>query len=174
MALKLNKANAMLSKLRYGLGTKTLRPVYYAVFESMLHLFRYKTLIFKRFHLLQKKSLRIMFFQNRNFQTGPLLQTSKILKTFNKAAFKNCIFIRKSLKGLLRSIFNNWFKFSFEPHSHDTRWSNLSYLKITSYHTKTYDRYQCFWIQYMFGTTYKVSIKMLYFSNWEQINWKRH
>ena len=121
VALKLNKANAMLSKLRYGLGTKTLRTVYYAVFEFMLHLFRYKTLIFKRFHLLQKKSLRIMFFQNRNFQTGPLLQTSKILKTFNKAAFKNCIFIRKSLKGLLRSIFNNWFKFSFEPHSNDTR-----------------------------------------------------
>ena len=45
MALKLNKANAMLSKLRHGLGTKTLKPVYYAVFESMLHLFRYKTLI---------------------------------------------------------------------------------------------------------------------------------
>ena len=33
-ALKLNKANAMLSKLRHVLDIKTLRSVYYAIFES--------------------------------------------------------------------------------------------------------------------------------------------
>ena len=148
MALKLNKANAMLSKLRHTLDSKTLRSVYYAIFESHLC---YASLVWaqntnsvKRLHLLQKKSLRIMFFQSRNSHTVPLFKVSKILKSFDKAALENCIFINKSLKGLLPSIFNNWFKFSFEPHSHDTRWSNLSYLKIISYHTKTYDRYQCF------------------------------
>ena len=36
-ALKLNKANAMLSKLRFTLDIKTLRSVYYAIFESHLH-----------------------------------------------------------------------------------------------------------------------------------------
>ena len=36
VALKLNKANAMLSKLRHVLDIKTLRSVYYAVFESHL------------------------------------------------------------------------------------------------------------------------------------------
>ena len=36
VALKLNKANAMLSKLRHVLDIKTLRSVYYAIFESHL------------------------------------------------------------------------------------------------------------------------------------------
>ena len=69
---------------------------------------------------------------------------SKILKSFDKTALENCIFISKSIKGLLPTIFNNWFKFSFETHSHDTRWSNLGYLEIPSYHTKTYGRYSMF------------------------------
>ena len=34
VAVKLNKANAMLSKLRHVLDIKTLRSVYYAIFES--------------------------------------------------------------------------------------------------------------------------------------------
>ena len=74
-----------------------------------------------------------MFFQSRTSHTGPLFKVSKILKSFDKAAHENCNFINKSLKRLLPSVFNNWFKFSFEPHSHDTRWSNLGYLKIPSY-----------------------------------------
>ena len=112
---------------------------------AMLHLFGHKTLIqLKRLHLVQKKSLRIMFFQSRYSHTGPLFKVSKILKSFDKTALENCIFISKSLKGLLPSIFNNWFKFSFESHSHDTGWSNLGYLKIHSYHTKTYGRYSMF------------------------------
>ena len=85
-----------------------------------------------------------MFFQSRNSHAGPLFKMSKILKSFDKTALENCIFISKSIKGLLPSIFNNWFKFSFETHSHDTRWSNLGYLKIPSYHTKTYGRYSMF------------------------------
>ena len=140
--------NAMLSKLRHVLDIKTLRSVYYAIFESHLC---YASLVWaqntnsvKRLHLLQKKSLRIMFFQSRNSHTVPLFKVSKILKSFDKAALENCIFINKSLKGLLPSIFNNWFKFSFESHSHDTKQSNLGYLKIPSYRTKTYGRHSMF------------------------------
>ena len=36
VTLKLNKANAMLSKLRHVLDIKTLRSVYYAIFEPHL------------------------------------------------------------------------------------------------------------------------------------------
>ena len=136
VALKLNKVNATLSKLRHVLDIKTLRSVYYAIFESHLC---YASLVWaqntnsvKRLHLLQKKSLIIMFFQSRNSHTGPLSKVSKILKSFDKTALENCIFISKSLKGLLPSIFNNCFKFSFESHSHDKRWLNLGYLKIPS------------------------------------------
>ena len=140
VALMPNKANAMLSKLRHVLDIKTLRSVYYAIFESRLCyaslLWAQNTNSVTRLHLLQKNSLRIMFFQSRNSHAGSLFKVSKILKSFDKTALENCIFISKSLKGLFSSIF----KFSFESYSHDTRWSNLGYLKIPSYHTKTYDR----------------------------------
>ena len=92
-------------------------------------------------HLLQKKFLRITFFQNKNSHTGSLLKVPKILKPFDKTALENCIFISKSLKGLLPCIFNNWFKFSFQSQFHDTRWSNVGHLKIPFYCTKTYGRY---------------------------------
>ena len=148
VALKLNKANAILSKLKHVLDIKTLRSVYYAIFESHLC---YVSLVWaqnnnsvKRLHLLQKKFLRIMFFQGRNSHTDPLFKMSKILKSFDKTAPENCIFISKSLKGFLSSISSNWFKFSFETHSHDTRWSNLGYLTIPSYHTKIYGKYSMF------------------------------
>ena len=125
-----------------------MRSVYYAIFESHLC---YASLVWaqntnsvKRLHLLQKKSLRITLFQSRNSHTGPFFKVSKILKSFDKTALENCIFISKSLKVLLPSIFNNWFNFSFESHSHDTRLSNLGYLKIPSYHSKTYGRYSMF------------------------------
>ena len=36
MAVKLNKENAMLSILRYALNIKILRPVCYAIFESII------------------------------------------------------------------------------------------------------------------------------------------
>ena len=146
VALKLNNASAMLSKLRHVLDIKTLRSVYYAIIEPHLC---YASLVWaqntnsvKRLHLLEKKFLRLMFVKSRNSHTGPLFKLSKILKSFDKTALENCIFISKSLKRLLPSIFNNWFKFSFETHSHDNRWSNLGYLKIPSYHTKTYGRSQ--------------------------------
>ena len=147
VVLKLSKANAMLSKLRHVLDIKTLRSVYYAIFEPHLC---YASLVWeqntnsvKRLHLLQKKSHRLMFFRSRNSHAGTLFKVSKILKSFDMTALENYIFISKSLKGLLPSIFNNWFKFSFETHSHDTRWSNLGYLKIPSYYIKHTVDIQC-------------------------------
>ena len=149
VALKLSKANAMLSKLRHLLDVKTLRSVYNAILESHLCyaslLWAQNTNSVKRLHL-QKKSLKIMFFQSRNFHTGSLFKVYKILKSFDKTALGNCIFIRKSLKELLPAIFNNWLSFFFLSHTlmHDTRWSNLGYLKIPSYRNKTYGRYSVF------------------------------
>ena len=69
-----------------------------------------------------------------------------VVKTFGilqspSTALEICNFISKSLKGLLPSVFNSRFKFSLESHSYDTRWSDLGYLKISSYWTKTCDRY---------------------------------
>ena len=90
-----------------------LSPIY-----AMLRLFGHKTLVqLKSFTYYRKKSLRIMFFRSRNSHTGPSFKVSNILKSFDNTVLKNCIFISKSLKGLLPSIFNNWFKLSFLSHS---------------------------------------------------------
>ena len=82
-----------------------------------------------------------MFFQSKNSHTGPLFKQSEIRKSFDKTALENYIFISKSLKGLLPSVFNNWFKFYSQSHSYETSWVSLDYLEIPSYRTKTYGRY---------------------------------
>ena len=105
VALKLNKVNAMLSKLRHVLDM--LSCLCYASLT-----WAQNTNSVKSLRLLQKKPLKIMFFQSANSHTYPLFKVSKILKSFDKTALENCIFNSKSLKGLLPSIFNNWFTLS--------------------------------------------------------------
>ena len=90
-----------LFKLRYVLDKKSLKSVYYAIFESNLCYFSLvwaqNTNSNKRVHMLQKRSLRIMFFQGRNSYTGSLFKDYKILKSFDKTALEKWIFISKSL-----------------------------------------------------------------------------
>ena len=78
----------MLSKLKHVLDIKTLRSVYYSIFEShlcyALLVWAQNTNSIERLNLLQKKALRVMFFQNRNSHTGPLFKVSIILKSCDK------------------------------------------------------------------------------------------
>ena len=79
--------------------------LYVSFTYAILHLVRRKIQL-KGF-TYYRKNLKIMFFRSRNSHTGPLFKMSKILKSFNKAALGNRIFISKSLKVLLPSIFYN-------------------------------------------------------------------
>ena len=82
-------------------------------------------------HLLHKKSL----FESGNSHTGPLFRDSKFLSPLMKTAFDNCIFISKSLEGLLQlnlAASSNFHLCYF----HYTRWANLGYLQISYYQTK--------------------------------------
>ena len=88
-----------------------MRSVYYAIFESHLSyvsiVWTQNTNSVKRHHLLQKKYLRIMFFQSfQNFHQGLSFKVSKILKSFDKTGHVNCIFLANLSKGycLLFSI----------------------------------------------------------------------
>ena len=118
MAIKINKVNAMLFNLR--LYNKTLMSGYYAIFKSYICcaflVWPQNTNSVKILLLLQKITLKIMFFQNKNFQVGPLFRNYEILNCFDKTALQNCLFISKSLKA---SVFSSWFIFSSEAHSHD-------------------------------------------------------
>ena len=110
-AVKLNRANAMLSKVRHFVHKKTLKSIYHAIFES--HLF-YSCLVWaqninsiKRLYILQKKSLRFMYLLNRNAHTTPLFKDSNILKFPDKIALENCIFIKNYFNQTLPTPFKN-------------------------------------------------------------------
>lgn len=61
--------------------------------------------------------------------------------TSYKTALENCIVISNFLNGLLSSVFDSWFKFSFDSHSYNTRWPNRGYLKMLFYQNNNYGRY---------------------------------
>ena len=142
ISTKLDKANALLSKIRYFVYQKVLKAIYHAIFES--HLYS-SSLVWaqnfnstKRLFILQKKALRLMFFLRREAHTNPLFKDFNILKFHDKIALENCIFIHKSFKQQLPQPFDNWFGLSSNFHTHYTRWSNLGCLNVPSHRTKLY------------------------------------
>ena len=135
----------MLSKIRHYVDRPTLKSIYHAIFESHLY---YSSLVWsqnsnsiKRLYILQKKALRIMYFQERNAHTGPLFKDLGILKLFDKVSLENCKLISKSLRKELPAVLNNCFTLSSNVHNHYTRLSNLGLLNVPSHNTKTYGRY---------------------------------
>ena len=73
--------------------------------------------IIQRIVILQKKAIRIINFQPRNFHTSPLFKQNSILKFQDKICLENISFVSRSLNNLLPSIFNTWFSFSSDQHS---------------------------------------------------------
>ena len=111
VAVKLNRANAMLPKVRHFVHKKTLKSIYHAISESQLF---YSCLVWaqnfnsiKRLYILQKKSLRLMYFLNRNAHTTPLFKNSNILKFPDKTALEKCIFIKNYFNQTLPTPFKN-------------------------------------------------------------------
>ena len=144
ISTKLNKANAILSKVRHFVDQETLKAIYHAIFESHLY---YSSLVWtqnfnstKRLFILQKKALRLMFFLTRKAHTNPLFKDFIILKFHDKVALENFIFINKSFKQQLPQPFDNWFGLSSNFQTHDRRWSNLGCLNVPSDRTKLYGR----------------------------------
>ena len=114
VAIKLNKTNAILSRVRHYVNIKTFpiyhkKLIYHAIFESHLSYassVRVQNSSFvKRLYILKKKSLRLMInFPNRNTHTGPLSKNLKMLKFRGKVANEYCILVIKSLRKSLPKI----------------------------------------------------------------------
>ena len=114
--VKLNRANALLFKMRKFVDDKIFRSIYFAIFESNLN---YCSLVWTQNYniinclvILQKKALRIMIYQPRNSDTSPLFRKAAVLKFKDKINLENILFISKSINNLLPSLFNNCFVFS--------------------------------------------------------------
>ena len=99
IAIKLNKKNGILSKLRHFIDKKTMKLIYHAIFEPHLYysllVWAQNSNLIKRLFVLQKKSLRIIYFLNHNAHTSPLFRDLNILKFPDKIALENCLFINK-------------------------------------------------------------------------------
>ena len=99
IATKLNRANAMLYKVRDFVNANILKSIYYALFESHIN---YACIIWgqnittiKHLYILQKKALRIINFKECNVHSVPLFHYSKIIKITDKVKIENCLFIHK-------------------------------------------------------------------------------
>ena len=84
LSTKLNRANSLLFKMRKYVSLKILRSIYFATFDSYLS---YCCLVWaqnfstiQRIIILQKRVVRIINFQPRNFHTSPLFKQNSILK----------------------------------------------------------------------------------------------
>ena len=144
LSVKLNRANALLFKIRKFVDDKILRSIYFAIFESNLN---YCSLVWaqnynviNRLVILQKKAIRIMNYQPQNSHTSPLFRKAAVLKFKDKINLENILYISKSINNLLPSFFNNWFVFSSDTHKYNTSWSSNDKLQKYSYTTNTYGK----------------------------------
>ena len=135
----LNRAIALLFKMRKYISLKMLRSTYFAIFDSYLSYCclvwaqNYSTI--QRIIILQKKAIRIINLQPRNFHTSPLFKQNSILKFQDKICLENILFISKSLNNLSPSVFNTWFSFSSDQHNYETSSSTQGNLTKLFYKT---------------------------------------
>ena len=116
LSIKLNRVHALLFKMRKYVSLKILRSIYFAIFDFYLS---YCCLVWaqncgtvQQIIILQKKAIRIINFQPRNFHTSPQFKQNSILIFRDKICLENILFISKSLNNLSLSVFNTWFSFS--------------------------------------------------------------
>ena len=124
---------------------KILRSIYFAIFDSYLS---YCCLVWaqncstiQRIIIFQKKVIRIINFQPRNFHTSPLFKQNSILKFEDKICIENILFISKTLHNLLLSVFNTWFSFTSDQQNYETSSSTQGNLIKLFYKTKRYGKY---------------------------------
>ena len=140
IAIKLNRANAMLFKVSEFVNTKILKSIYYVIFDCHSNtVWGQNRNSMNRLIMLQKKALRIMSCKCRNAHSNPLLFRHEI-KLPDKIIMENCLFISKSIIFNLPPIFNHWFTFSSDSHNYETSSSSKGLLKVKTVNTKKYGR----------------------------------
>ena len=93
IAVKLNRANALLFKIRNFVNITILKTIYFAIFDSHIN---YANLVWaqnsnamNRILTLQNKAMRIITLESRNCHASPLFSKFKLLK-FNDKLLKMC------------------------------------------------------------------------------------
>ena len=144
LSVKLNRANALLFKIKNGVNSFILRTITFPIFESNLNycLFVWSQSLnaINSLVILQNRALRNINFQPRNSHSSPLFRKSFILKFLNKVNLENTLFVNKFISNVLSSLFNDWFLFSSDQHNYETFWSYHGNLHKPSYKTNMYGK----------------------------------
>ena len=143
ISIKLNRANALLYKIRNFVNVNTLKAIYYAIFD--LHI-NYANVIcaqnfnaVNRVSILQKKALRIISFQPRDCHSSSLSKKQNLLK-FDKIQLEIVLLVSKYFSNILASIFDNWFTFCSDIHDYNTATSSTSKVFKPSYRTNLHGK----------------------------------
>ena len=145
IAVKLNRANALLFKIRNFVNITILKTIYFVIFDSHIN---YANLVWaqnsnamSRILTLQKiRIMRIITFQSRNCHSGPLFSKLKLLKFNDKVHLENLLLISKFINSLLPPVFNNWFTFCSNVHNYETTSSATCKLFKPSFRTNLYGK----------------------------------
>ena len=136
IAIKLNRANALLSIIRNYVNKHILRTIYFAIFDSHIN---YVNLIWGQNSLSRIIILRIMNFQSRDSHSSPLFRSNHILKLEDKILIENILFISKLFNNLVPPIFKSWFTFCSDVHNYHTVSSTAKIFK-PPYRTDPYGK----------------------------------
>ena len=118
----LNRTNGLLFKMRKYVSLEILRCIYFAIFWLFLNL----TIVFyglairaplNELWFYEKKAIKIINFQTRNFHTSPLFKQNSIIKFQGKICSENILLLSKSINNLSLSVFNTWFSFFSDQHN---------------------------------------------------------
>ena len=131
--------------MRKYVSLKILKSIYFAIFDTYLSyccfFWAQKFSTIQRILMLQKKVVRIINFQPRNFHTSPLFKQNSILKFQDKICLENILFVSKYLNNLSPSLVNTWFSFSSEQHNYETSSSTQGNLLNFFCKTNRYGKY---------------------------------
>ena len=142
IAVKRNRANALLLKIKNYVNIKTLRNIYFVTFDSHLS---YSYIVWDQnintvriFTILQKKTLRIMNFKDQLFYSSPFFSSNYILKFGDKITLENILFVNKSMNRQVLSIFYNCFTFSGNLRRYETCKLLTNYRNTPTFWTQRY------------------------------------
>ena len=131
--------------MRKYVSLKILKPIYFAIFDSYLShcclVWAQNCSSIQRVLILQKKAVRIINFQRRNFHTSPLFKQNFILKFQDKICLENNLFVSKTLNNLTPSVFSTWFSFSSDQHNYETSSSTQGNFTKLFYKTNRHGKY---------------------------------
>ena len=144
IAIKLNRANVMLFKVRDFVNANILINAIHIIHYlnstlTMLAPFGDKILTQLTVSSFSKKrhlKLSILVINNAHFP--PLIHSSKIIKMADKVKIENCLFINKYTNKKLPLIFNNWFTFSSMSHNYQTSFASKGNHEIPNVQTTSY------------------------------------